>query len=96
MYWGAIRHGAHKCLASEKQEALLRLWKGVTLYREKCKVREGENRERGARTEEAGEDTLSLSTVKETEEAKLSCSTPTMCVRVCACARVCVFESVCF
>ncbi len=48
MYRGTIRRGAHKCLVNEKQEALLRPWKGMGLYREKCKVREGESRdERG-------------------------------------------------
>lgn len=35
-------------MVNEKQEALLRPWKGMGLYREKCKVREGESRdERG-------------------------------------------------
>lgn len=45
-------------------------------------------KQRGKGTEEAGEDTLSLSTAKETEDAKLSCSTPTM--RVCVCIWECV------
>lgn len=86
MYRGTIRHGAHKCLVNEKQEALLRPWKGMSLYHEKCKVR-GEYRE-GRGWRKLGKDTLSLSTMKETEEAKLSCSTATVCVWLCVCACV--------
>lgn len=44
---------------------------------------------RGKGTEEAEEDTVSLSTEKETEDAKLSCSTPNN-----ACMCVCIWECV--
>lgn len=34
MYRDTIRCGAHKCLASERQETVLRPWKGMTLLPE--------------------------------------------------------------
>lgn len=48
MYKDTIRRGSHKCLANEKQEALLWPRNGLTLYCEKCK--------RSRRTIDGGED----------------------------------------
>lgn len=60
--------------------------KGRLFTVKKCKAEEKRRKQRAERTEEAGEDTLSLSTVKETKE--MSCSTPTK--RVCVYLRMCV------